>query len=341
MKTFSIGILALSAALLAVSCVHEYPEDPAVDPTLIDTRITLKTEQSFTHSSILGSRGDGAGYDFMYYVVELHKDQYGEEPVLRREIGARKNGDGSTTVELDVQLHAGSYKGVAYAVAAENADGQGKIFRLDDLTSIGYGDAYPGNTDAKESYEVRFDLNLPADVWLSTYEATELLQSPMGSVEVTSTDAAEFVKHEIARLESLNQKGPDSRSEEMDIEWSNYYVKWSFDMYYPISYNAYTGLPNKAEREVSFVADIVPQNDTEASLGFDYIFVNGQKSQVSLSLELYDKENNLLNVYSGIEVPVERGKTTIIRGEYLTNRKEPGIGIDPGFDGDITIVLPD
>ncbi len=338
MKTFSFGISALSAALLAVSCVHEYPEAPSVDPTLIDTRITLKTEPAFTHSSILGSRGDESGYNFMYYVVELHEDQYGANPLIRREIGVRKDADGSATVALDEQLHAGSYKGVAYAVAAKDTDGTGRIFMLDDLTSIGYGDTYPGNTDAKESYEVRFDLDLPADVWLSSHESTQQLQSPMGSVEVISTDAVEFVQHEIARLESLNQKGPDSRAE---IEWSNYHVKWSFDMYYPISYNVYTGLPNKAEREVSFMADIVPQNDTEASLGFDYIFVNGQKSQVSLTLQLYDKDNTLLNVYSGIEVPIERGKTTIIRGEYLTNRKEPGIGIDPGFDGDITIVLPD
>ena len=80
---------------------------------------------------------------------------------------------------------------------------------------------------------------------------------------------------------------------------------------------------------------------TKSNLPVAELFVNGESSQINLTLEVYDKNNTLLNVYSGINVPIERSKTTIIRGEYLTNRKDPGIGIDPGFDGDIDINLPD
>ena len=334
MKNLLKTLAALAVLATSASCVHEYPSDE-IDPTLVDTRITLTTSPAFTHSSILGTRNEES-FDCMYFIVEIHRDDFGPQPLIRREVGAVKDANGSATIQLDEKLPAGKYRCVAFAVAARDTDGTGSIYRLDDLSNVGFDGQYPGNTDAKESYEARFDLNVTSDEWFSHGEVTQLMSSPMGSVEVISTDVEEFIKHEMTRLE---QKGEGSR---VDLwQWEDYYVLWKYDLYYPVRYNAYTGLPNKAETEVSFRADIVPQSDTEASLGFDYIFVNGQTSQVNLSLEVYDKDNTLLNVYSGIEVPIERGKTTIIRGEYLTNRKEPGIGIDPGFDGDINITLPD
>lgn len=334
MKSLLKIFTALTAVVAAVSCVHEYPSEE-VNPTLVDTKITLTTSPAFTHSSILGTR-NGESFDCMYFVVEIHENDFGPEPLIRREMGAAKDANGSATIELNEKLAAGKYKCVAYAVAANDTDGTGSIYSLDDLSNIGFDGEYPGNTDAKESYEIRFDLDITSDEWFSRAEVSKLMSSPMGSVEVISTDVEEFIKHEMTRLD---QKGNDSR---VDLwQWEDYYVLWKYDLYYPVRYNAYTGLPNKAETAVSFKADIVPQSETEASLGFDYIFVNGESSQVTLSLEVYDKNNTLLNVYSGINVPLERSKTTIIRGEYLTNRKDPGIGIDPGFDGDIDINLPD
>jgi hypothetical protein len=54
-----------------------------------------------------------------------------------------------------------------------------------------------------------------------------------------------------------------------------------------------------------------------------------------------DSEGNLLNRIEGIDVPIVRGKLTTIRDEFLTRDYAPGIGIDPGFDGDINITIPD
>ncbi len=339
MHEFRYRLWVILSVLLTVSCVHEYPEDyGGIDPTEIDTKITLRTEQKFTHTSIASSRAEES-FDFMYFIVELHEDEYGATPLFRREIGVQKFLDGSTAIELHEKLHAGHYKCVAYAMAANSTDGTGRIFQTSDLSNIGYSGSYPGNTDAKECYETRFDIDLSPSEWYASTEVTNLLNTPMGSVEVISTDVNEFIQNEISRNEANAAPGDDTR---VDLwQWDDYYVVWKYDQYYPVRYNLYTGLPNQALREVSFRATIVPQSDTEASLGFDYIFVNGQTSQVSLTLEVYDKNNTRLNVYSGIKVPIERGRTTVIRGEYLTNRQESGVGIDPGFDGDISVELPD
>ena len=327
---------AAAAMFAAVACVHEYPSEE-IAPATVDTRITLTTAPAFTHSSILGTRNQER-FDFMYFVVELHEDEFGPSPVVRREVGTPKNDGGAASIELNEKLAPGKYKCVAYAVAANDTEGSGSIFMLDDLSNINFGEQYVGNTDAKESYEIRFDLEVSGDSPVEQIAVEQVMSSPMGSVEIITTDVEEFIKNEISRLDYTPSE-TDSRADTW--QWGNYYVIWKYDLFYPVHYNAYTGLPNKAETEISFRADIVQQSDTEASLGLDYIFVNGQESQINISLEVYDMQDNLINTYSGINVPIERGKTTIIRGEYLTNRKEPGIGIDPDFDGEINITLPD
>ena len=48
-----------------------------------------------------------------------------------------------------------------------------------------------------------------------------------------------------------------------------------------------------------------------------------------------------MNRIEGIDLPIVRGKLTTIRDEFLTRDYAPGIGIDPGFDGDINITIPD
>ena len=108
-----------------------------------------------------------------------------------------------------------------------------------------------------------------------------------------------------------------------------------------LKYNAYTNKPNDARTGMSFVCSMRPLSDKEAHLASDYIFVNGADSAVTVNLAIRDGEGNLLNEVGGINVPVVRGKLTVIRDEFLTSSYAPGIGIDPGFDGEIDIVIPD
>ncbi len=318
-------LLTALTALCTAACVHEYPENGGEDPTRIETTIRLTTCPEFTHSSFIGSRNEA---EYIYFIVEIYKDDYTGKPVIRKEVGADRNFDASATLEFTEFLNAGNYKVVAWAVCADEADGSGKLFSTDDLSNIGYLDAYRGNDDRKECYEVRFDMPISSNDWYSRQTYDRNMYCPMGSVEVISTDVNEFFRR-VAALRS-------------DATWEDYIIKWMYGMYFPVGYNVYTGRPNKAETQVGFVSDITQQNENEASLGFDYIFVNGEESQVTLTLLLYDrKTEKLLNVYADIPVHLQRGKTTIIRGEYLTNRKDSGAVIDPDFEGDIDIVLPD
>lgn len=317
---------------VAAACVHEYPKQE-IGPTRVETRITLTTTTPFTHSSIPDTRNEG-DMGCIYFVVELHRDEFGSSPAIRRETGIEKSDNGSATIELTEALAPGKYKCVAYAAAASDTEGNGMIFNLDDLADIHFEEGYVGNTDAKECYEVRFDLDVKADGSTTDIAVEKVMTTPMASVEAISTDADLFLRNETGRIEI------SAASETSGEIWDDYYAVWKFDLFHPVRYNAYTGLPNKAETMVSFRSDITPLSATEASLGMDYIFVNGDRSQITLTLEIYDRQDNLINTHAGINADIERGKTTVISGEYLTDRNEPGVGIDPDFDGDINIEIP-
>ena len=70
--------------------------------------------------------------------------------------------------------------------------------------------------------------------------------------------------------------------------------------------------------------------------------MNGEETSVDLALSLYESgTDDLLNTYAGVKASLVKGKTTVIKDSFLTEGRDSGIGIDPGFDGSIDIVLPD
>ena len=55
-----------------------------------------------------------------------------------------------------------------------------------------------------------------------------------------------------------------------------------------------------------------------------------------------DKETGeILNSYSGLTAEINKGETSVIRGDFLTTSNKSGIGIDTGFEDEINIQLPD
>lgn len=290
------------------------------EPTDVETTIHLTTVPKFTHSSFL-ARGSE---DCMFFIVEIHENDLDGKLVVRREMGVNKSTDGSASAELKESLPGGHYKVVAWAVSTGDIKGSGCLFSLADLSKIEYLEPYVGCSDKKECHEVQFDMDLSAEGENPTAEFSREMTCPMASVEIIASDLEEFYR----------QVGGDATT------LGEYRVRWNYGLYFPVGYNALTRLPNKAEKQIFFETGIGARSGTEASMGFDYIFVNGQESQVSVTLALYDKNGKLLNVYSDITIKLERGKTTIVHGEYLTNRKDSGAAIDPDFEGEIDIVLP-
>jgi hypothetical protein len=102
----------------------------------------------------------------------------------------------------------------------------------------------------------------------------------------------------------------------------------------PCSYNIFTDKPADAWTGISFESRMETLSETEVSLGYDYVFVNGSESTLSLTVEVYDKDGKKMSSSQPIQVPVVRSKLTVVRGEFLTSEASGGVSINPGYDGD-------
>ncbi len=226
----------------------------------------------------------------------------------------------------------------------DNGSVDDKYYTIPSLSSISVPAAgnYIGDEDHKDTYVARQEIDLKAhrDRWNETVDVTVTLQRPMAKIEFIATDIDKFLDELAARhSEITGSVADDLLSQTPDL--STIRVQVDYAGYFPSGFNAYTNKPNDARTGMWFECNMTPLTNKEAHLASDYIFVNGSESAVKVDLTIRDSEGNLLNRIEGIDVPIVRGKLTTIRDEFLTRDYAPGIGIDPGFDGDINITIPD
>ena len=91
---------------------------------------------------------------------------------------------------------------------------------------------------------------------------------------------------------------------------------------------------------VMFESTLKKRSEAEATMGFDYVFVNGKKSAVTVQIVIYDSEGTHLSLTEPIEVPLKRSHHTILTGMFLMSEASGGVTINPDFDGDHNLIFP-
>lgn len=114
-------------------------------------------------------------------------------------------------------------------------------------------------------------------------------------------------------------------------------------------HNMNTGEPVIRWNNVGFSSE--PSATVDGELAFDNLFVSSTDDETfNILLEIYDTDGNLAARVKNIEFPVRRGHVTDIIGDFcniLEEDEKPvtppggggGIGIDPGFDHQYTIII--
>ena len=108
----------------------------------------------------------------------------------------------------------------------------------------------------------------------------------------------------------------------------------------PNTFNALTDKAIDSSTGVQFTSRLTPFSDTEASMGFDYVFVNSDESSVVVNLGVFNKEGKQLAMVTNVNVPLKRDQHTILRGKFLMADSDGGVSINPDFDGEHNIVIP-
>ena len=339
-----MNLMALLLILLTgcESTILETPVGEGIDPTLVNLKITLTVDPKIEPYGSSNSAQSRNGTHDVRWIIELFRDEIGGKLEERMILTEEPNPEGKHSIQIEKALHAARYHLVAWMEYVDNDSSEDKYYKVSSLGTISIQDAgqYIGNEDHKDTFVARKEMDLREyrNQWNITVEQTVTLQRPMAKIELITTDVEKFLE-KINRKQTGTSAGSGTRPAQNNL--SDLQVEVAYTGYFPSGFNAYTNKPNDACTGLFFAGQITPLSSKEARLASDYIFVNGTESAVMVDVTIRNARGTLLNTIEGIRVPIVRGRLTTLRDEFLTRSYSPGIGIDPGFDGEIDIVIPD
>ena len=116
-------------------------------------------------------------------------------------------------------------------------------------------------------------------------------------------------------------------------------VVFKYNGFMPSAYNVHSCGTTDSGAGYQFSSRIHKLDENEAELGFDYVFVNGTRTNITVQIAIYDKAGTQLSITESIEIPLMRNHHTILRGSFLMQDAQGGVNIDPGYDGDHNLIL--
>ena len=121
----------------------------------------------------------------------------------------------------------------------------------------------------------------------------------------------------------------------------DYYAVVNYPTYMPHVFNARLDRPTDSRQGQSFRSEIVTLSDGVAGLGFDYVFVNHNDASVQLSIDIYERATNRrMSSSNVVTAPLRRNHVTEIRGRFFTTDAQGGVGVNPGFNGELCYPYP-
>lgn len=352
-KTINIGsgILFLFIATVLAGCdVHQFPgrQDEVIVPEepekLVDINVELvhnntdfylwehlyepktgKIQENYPEANVDGKHpGTTALLEgllpagWKYAGIRFYKK--GESSNYRYRFDFTHDIDGGYDATFPVKVAPGEYEVVVWSDFNEKKDGL-RFYKDDSFSSIKVDyDNYMANSDYRDTYRGHASIVVTEDGGTFTVE----MRRPMAKYEFVTTDLSEFLDKETRR------RKVDTRAR---IE--EYKVIMYYSTYHPSSYSALEDRLENALPGVSYQTVVNVTGETEASLGFDYVFINDTDAAgVQVTIAVYAPDGVQVACSNQITVPLRRDHHTLMRGAFLSINNEGGIGLDPSFNGD-------
>lgn len=344
-------LVCATLCLSLLSCnVHQWPEAPIPK---VDAKLTLTFDTELPLLAVIDRMNtssasiDPADYDVRYRINAYPIAENGTVSTKVADSWIFKRAEINVLdLHADIQIAPGKYRLHAWVDYVDNDSEEDKFYSTDEFTAIRLlGNEHFGNNDFRDAFigstdiEVipQFELDMPP------VEAHIHLGRPLAKFNFVSTDLEEFISRVLeARAKEAAANGvviPDEDLIPSSVDLSEFRIVIRYAGFMPCEFNAFSNAPVDSRTNVMFDSKITPISGTEAMLGFDYVFVNGQRSTILISLSVYDKNNTLRSAVQNIEVPVERSKLTTIRGHFMTESAQGGVNLRTEFDGDMNIYI--
>lgn len=329
MKWLIPTIAASVAGLLCTSCVHEWPETKPSRPLTLTVTHTLGWE-FHEHTP---TRGHGQTHTQRYRYM-LYPRGTTSFPVSAGVFYVEDDSRADFDITLDVP--AGEHDLYIWSDNVPAANPGDHHFDTSTPSAITYTLPYKGADPQKEAYRGMTQVSVPASVDEEARAFGSVnLEMPLTSYAFVSTDLEKFLEKETLALRTRAVATEGVTADDLD----GYTVKASYPYYHPSVYNLFTDKPVDSATGVSYTAQLSLLEGGQALVCFDHMFINGAESGTRVALEIYDPEGNRVAATGGIDLPVKRGRCTIVRGEFLTSETSGPTLIDPDFDGDFNVEI--
>lgn len=334
-------ILVTAIAILLISCdlVHEFPKEE-IDPTDIHVQIALKCQFKLDIATAIFVKGadedlSKENYD-RRFIIEVYNNSEYDQSYLETKIVTRDVSDTSELV-VNLDLETKKYKLAVWMDFVKKGTTEDMYYYTGNSLSLIHlpaAEDYVAGTDYKDgqAYFADIDLTPYKGQWYVNIKLEAPLMRPMAKITFLATDIAEYVSKTSGAPKDYAEAAKELKTE------------YSYNGYLPTGYNVLKDKLNDAQLGYEFkyqpyypFSNQIVENMT--SIGSDYVFVNGDSSSVTLTIQIRDKGGIVINRFDGFVVPIYRGKETIVMNKFLTNEHNPGIGIDPEFDGEWNIII--
>ena len=341
----------LVALLLLAGCdrtIHEYPREVDIE---LAVRCSVDLAQPEYLISVECNSEEGASYVVRTESAEPFSTRFTEPVCLRFVVdlysvcGARSQFVERRVLFADAEepnpqvvarfdVEAERYRVLVWCDYVRDDVREAWYYVADDLRSVLYADVAVVDNNDKDAFSGVVDVDLSR--WCCLMCCNEAvvdvdLMRPMGRLKCVATDVEEYLKNSSAALEDIT-------------------AVVTYTQYVSAGYNVEAQRPNYFVPTRRFVSKARVDSEGEFELFYDYLFVNGKETNVMLNFALYSGEvtvgesgevvGNEISSWSGIVVPLQRNRETLIEGRLLTTSYGTGgVGIDPGFENEYVIEI--
>lgn len=344
-------ITCLPILLLSACDVHEWPETPEF--VKLHLRLNYETDMTewehlYDGTSVI-EQGLGETYDNhrdygkIRYIVRAYPisekqrtmQDYTQEFVFTKDIAEGYNH------EVTLDLIPGDYNIMVWSDIVQHG-GDTYFHDKTNFAEITLQGEHQGNNDYRDAFRGSGNVTLIADIIERVPDTLDIaMQRPLAKYEFITTDLTEFINKEQTRADAKSKaQSTDGEDVTTKVSIEDYKVVFYYVGFMPNAYSLFTDKPVDSATGVLFESTLNSLSETEASVGFDYVFVNGTESAVTVQIGIYDNEGTQLSLTEPIKVPLRRSHHTIMRGMFLMSETSGGISINPEFDGDYNLVFP-
>lgn len=334
-----ISSVALLIATLSSSCVHEFPE--TTDTGAV--RLSILHELSWSEYEFVYSRSDDSrqGGWSVRYVIKAYRS--GDTSVPMHEFVRYSDDVGRDTFTTRIDLPPGEWD--LYVWSDYISDSR-QLHDATEFSDITYTAPYTGDTDWRDAFEGSSAAIKVEESYDAAYcvERSVLLKRPTAKYVFIATDFRKFFNETLRpSLPLPAYQAPAWSSLGSDLHkklLKGYSVTAFYPLFMPSNYDIFRQKVTASIRGASYSASILPLDDDEARIAFDYVLMNHHDTSAQMQLMLHTPSGDRIMMTPTVDVPLKRGQITYVRGKFLTSDIGGGIDIDFDFSGDINIPIP-